>query len=177
MNEESKNPPIDQELQARIVALVLGEASDFERDELNRLINEKPELAAFKNEIESTHGLLQDVGAGEPIVDEDDWKLSAEKRDHVLAVISGAAQQPAKRTLSLSGDHSANRRGIFVASWGNYVKVAALLCVVCGVAVVLVGNGSWQNANSVAVRTNRPAASAGIDIGSESLGYLSLIHI
>ena len=48
MKEESQNPWTDPELEARIVALVLGEASDFEREELNRLIEEWPDLAAFK---------------------------------------------------------------------------------------------------------------------------------
>ena len=64
MKEESHNPWTDPELEARIVALVLGEASDFERDELNRLIEERPELAAFKEQIQSVHGLLRDVGDG-----------------------------------------------------------------------------------------------------------------
>ena len=47
MKEEPHNPWTDPELEARIVALVLGEASDFEREELNRLIEERPELAAL----------------------------------------------------------------------------------------------------------------------------------
>ena len=42
MNEESHNPSIELELEARIVALVLGEASDFEREELNRQIERRP---------------------------------------------------------------------------------------------------------------------------------------
>ena len=46
--KEPHGPRIDPELEARIVALVLGEASDFEREELNRLIEEWPDLAAFK---------------------------------------------------------------------------------------------------------------------------------
>ena len=47
MKEEPHNPSIDPELEARIVALVLAEVSDFERDELDRLMRERPELAAF----------------------------------------------------------------------------------------------------------------------------------
>ena len=64
MKEEPQNPSIDPELEARIVALVLGEASDFECDELNRLMEERPELAEFKDMIRGTHGLLQDVATG-----------------------------------------------------------------------------------------------------------------
>ena len=52
MKDESQNPWTDPELEARIVALVLGEASDFEREELNRLIEEWPDLASFKEKIQ-----------------------------------------------------------------------------------------------------------------------------
>ena len=38
MNEEPRRLSIDSELEARLVAMVLCEASDFERDELQRLI-------------------------------------------------------------------------------------------------------------------------------------------
>ena len=38
MNDESSRSEITAELEARVVALLLGEASDFERDELERLI-------------------------------------------------------------------------------------------------------------------------------------------
>ena len=44
MNEETHNSTIEPELEARIVALVLGEASDFETEELKRLIALRPEL-------------------------------------------------------------------------------------------------------------------------------------
>ena len=58
MNEESKRPNIDPELEARIIALVLGEASDFEDQQLNKLIEFRPDLAAFKSEMQRVHGLL-----------------------------------------------------------------------------------------------------------------------
>ncbi len=61
MNEEPHNPSIEPELEARIVALVLGEASDFERDELNRQIEQRPELAAFRSQMQRVHELLGTV--------------------------------------------------------------------------------------------------------------------
>ena len=91
MNEESKHPAIEPELEARIVALVLGEASDFEREELNRLIELRPELAAFKLRMEGVHGLLQNVGAGEFEAPAGEWKLPADRRNAVLATIRGEA--------------------------------------------------------------------------------------
>ena len=61
MNDEP-NPTIDPELEARIVALVLGEASDFEAEELQRAIDARPELAEFKAQIEGVDGLLHALG-------------------------------------------------------------------------------------------------------------------
>ena len=105
MNEESHNPLIEPELEARIVALVLSEASDFEREELNRLIEQRPELAAFKSQMQLVHGLLQDVGTGEYAAPENDWKLPADRRSAVLAVIRGeAVVTPADDLSRRAGD-------------------------------------------------------------------------
>ena len=103
MKEESQHPSIDPQLEARIVALVLGEAADFERDELNRLMDVRPELAAFKAHIESVHGLLQGVGEGEVGVDED-WKLPAERRRAVLGFLTESWSGPrCPSTVALEG--------------------------------------------------------------------------
>ncbi len=99
-----KNHAITQsitELEARIVALVLGEASDFERDQLMRLIEERPELADFMEAMQSVHGLLEDVGAGETMPHEDDWKLASERRNALLAVMSGQAEPQPPMQLSI----------------------------------------------------------------------------
>jgi len=82
MNSDEPNnlqPWSDPELEARVVALVLGEASDFEREDLERLLTEEPELRLFKGRIEEVHGLL---GAQEGMRE---WKLSDERREKVLA--------------------------------------------------------------------------------------------
>ena len=83
MSEASKNT-IDPKLETRIIAMVMGEASDFERDELEQVMQQHPELLEFKNEFQELHRLLTDAGKGEAMPD-DDWKLSAPKRDFVLA--------------------------------------------------------------------------------------------
>jgi Mg-chelatase subunit ChlD len=104
MTDQPHNSRIDPELEARIVALVLGEASDFERDELNRLVRERPELASLEEEIQSVHRLLLDVGAGELAAADDEWKLSAEKRSGLMAAFSGdVTEQPAKPFVHKSG--------------------------------------------------------------------------
>ena len=91
MNEETHNSTIEPELEARIVALVLGEASDFETEELKRLIALRPELAAFHQEMLQVHGLMQTIGAGELETPDSNWKLSADRRKSVLAAIRGEA--------------------------------------------------------------------------------------
>ena len=87
MNNESK-PPIDPRDEMRIVAWVMGEASDFEQDELEQLVAERPELAAYRDEVVNLHRLLAVVGSGEA-KPEPDWRLPRKNREHLLAVISG----------------------------------------------------------------------------------------
>ncbi|MEZ6133704.1 MAG: hypothetical protein R3C53_02220 [Pirellulaceae bacterium] len=78
MNDESLNSDVDLELEARIVALVLGEASEVECAELKQLISEHPDLAALQQEFEVVHGLLHHVGHSGMSVANDDWQLSTE---------------------------------------------------------------------------------------------------
>ncbi len=128
MKEESHYPGIVPELEARIVALVLGEASDVERDQLNRLIEERPELRAFTEQIQCVHGLLQDVGTGETVAENDEWKLSAERRSAVVAVMSGEAkEQPAIPFVNKSVEKQRSVTGNLL--W-NLTKIAAVFCVV-----------------------------------------------
>ena len=128
MNEESKPSIIDPQLEARIIALVLGEASDFECEELNRLIAEKPELAEFKRQMQHVHGLLAEVGQSEFDSPSDDWKLPPEKRNAVLAVIRGeAVSRPATAEHSSSVE---NQKAATQRNWKwNLGHVAVAACV------------------------------------------------
>ena len=92
------------ELEARIVALLLGEASDFEKDELKRLIEERQDVRGFKDQMQAVYGLLEHAAgdtplevsseiAGEEIGNDDldiQWKLAEDKRANVLALFSDA---------------------------------------------------------------------------------------
>lgn len=78
---------LGDELEARIVAWVLGEASAFEAAELERLCAERPEAAVFKRRLQAVHGLVGE--AAKPV--QEPLRLSAERRAKVLAVIGGAA--------------------------------------------------------------------------------------
>ena len=93
-------PWIDPDVEARIVAAVLGEASDFERAGLDRLLEENPELAVFKRRIEAVHGLVDESfgkvnPAGADAGSADEWRLAPERRDALLAVFSQASADDA----------------------------------------------------------------------------------
>ena len=76
---------IDPELEARIVALMLGESSAFEAEELERLIAEKPELKAYWTSLEQLHGVVSDAFRKQ---DNEDWKISKDKRGKIQAKIN-----------------------------------------------------------------------------------------
>ncbi|TWU46029.1 von Willebrand factor [Novipirellula aureliae] len=139
MNNKPYDPPIDPEIEERIIALVLGEASEFEQGYLSRLIEQRPELATLKAQYESVHGLLEDVGTGELPADEDsDWILPDEKRSRLLAVLRGeASDSPANlsihqpTTLQTTADRGSVR---------SYAKMAAMLGAACVLAVLGIGS-------------------------------------
>ena len=121
---------IEPELEARIVALVLGEASAFEREELERIIAERPEARLFKNRMEALHGLVDE--ASNP-VDAIAWKLSSERRKTVLSKIRQeqpvVAALPAKKPAN-----QFHRRLVF------YGAAACFVAVVAGLATPTVWN-------------------------------------
>ena len=86
-------PWTDPELEARVVALILGEASDFEREEIKRHLAEQPELRLFKERIEEVHGLL---GGRE---EQPDWRLSEERRAKVLAAIAAESKSKSPQSV------------------------------------------------------------------------------
>ena len=93
---EGLHPWIEPELEARLTALVLGEASDFERDELERLIAERPELGLYRKRLEVMHQMLHEVASGESGEDQGDWKLAPERRGAVLARLEGETAREEK---------------------------------------------------------------------------------
>lgn len=77
----------DLDLEARLLALINGEASEFEAEALGKLLADNPRAAALLRALEEVHGIVE--GA---VVREDDpwaaeWKLSPERRGVVLATL------------------------------------------------------------------------------------------
>lgn len=85
----NSHPPLepwtDPADEARVVAWVLGEASEFEQAEVERLLADNPELAAFARRIQAVHGLLGAAHLPEPATDE--WRLAPGRREKIAALI------------------------------------------------------------------------------------------
>ena len=94
MNSDDKKPEMENsispELEARIVAWVAGEASAFEAAELERLIQEKPELAVFKRRIAAVQGLVAEAVRPEKAP----FRLAPERRAKLLQEIRPAGGSP-----------------------------------------------------------------------------------
>ena len=76
---------IEPDLEARIVACVLGEASAFEVGELERLMSERPELKSYQIGLERVHGLLVEAHECQGKLE---WQLSDEIRGEILTKIN-----------------------------------------------------------------------------------------
>jgi Mg-chelatase subunit ChlD len=104
MNNENHSPtpqrPSDAELEERIVAWVLGEASAFEIETLKATVAARPELAAFKRRIEAVHGLVAE--AAHP--DAEPLRLSPARRAKLLAAIGA---RPTEVISAVAGGSSA----------------------------------------------------------------------
>jgi Mg-chelatase subunit ChlD len=101
MNSNFENDSsIDRDLQVRLMNLVMGEASDFERDQLQSMMEQRADVAAYYEHVVHLHGLLCEVGTGELPSDVDAngadvvWQLSPDRRKKVLSVLSGNDASP-----------------------------------------------------------------------------------
>lgn len=137
MSDAFNNNTIELELQVRLMNLVLGEASDFERDQLQEMMEQRSELAVYYQQLQHVHGLLCEVGAGDPSVEfdsstaEDAWQLPADRRERVLSVLDQQSPNaPGRVTLATQGEPTRWRRRLLGA-----VAVASIACVLIGLLI------------------------------------------
>ncbi|MDF1852388.1 MAG: von Willebrand factor type A domain-containing protein [Verrucomicrobiales bacterium] len=97
MNEENLHSWMEPEFEARIIAMILGEASDFEKEETERRIKESPEATLFYKRMLDLHALLGTLPLRSES-EENDWKLSTERREKLLATI-GEPQEASRPSL------------------------------------------------------------------------------
>ena len=169
------HPPLepwtDPADEARVVAWVLGEASEFEQAEIERLLADNPELAAFARRIQAVHGLLG--AAHENESEGDQWKLAPERRAKIEGIIGAPAPAVAGGSVPLPGPGGG--RGF---RWGLPVSLLAaclVLALVVG-AVMNARNKAWVSSARIAeTEVDRsPAggvpASGGAAFGLETSG-------
>ena len=129
MSDENKDPDlqtwIDPELEARVVAWVVGEASEFEAAELARIIAGKPELGIFKRRIETVHGLVTKAGQ----LDLDPMRLSDERRKALLEKLRGNKPEAAAPVLAMPEKvvKTKQKRPFWKAALGIAACVAAMV--------------------------------------------------
>ncbi len=120
-------PALSPELEVRVVAWVLGEASVDEATELTRLAAENPALAEFKRRIETIHGL---TGAASRPVADATLRLSDERRAKLLAVIgeTSAGQGDGGATHAQGGANPTRR---WVMAWNKWALPMAACITLC----------------------------------------------
>jgi Mg-chelatase subunit ChlD len=105
----------DEQLEARITAWVLGEASPFEIAELESLVAKSPELQLFLARTLAIHSLLKEAETTANAPSED-WKLPDEKRAKLSPILGDIH-------VLIPEKESRIRRASFRAAWG----IAAVL--------------------------------------------------
>ena len=93
MSKKEENNPlepwIDTALEARVIALILGEASAFEEAEINQAMDDLPELKTFYLRMKATHKVLKEVKSVRVDPTKGPSQMSSEKRNAVLKQIGG----------------------------------------------------------------------------------------
>ena len=130
IGNNSNNNRMDTELQVRLMNLVMGEASDFERDQLQTLMEERTDVAAYYQHLEHLHGLLCEVGTGELSLDtaasdkDSTWRLSTDRRDKLLAILDGEVQNPSAK-VELANSSSTKPKPLWSRAWMTALATAA----------------------------------------------------
>nr|MCU0713932.1 hypothetical protein [Pirellula sp.] len=120
MNDDLNQFTIEHELQVRLLNLVVDEASDYDRDQLMHLMEQRPELKLYAEHLQHMHGLLATVGAGDwnkeptPETSESEWKLPEDRRTKLLAILDVK-----------------NKR------LSNFIRLAVVAASICVIATVL----------------------------------------
>ena len=89
MSEPNEPSPREQ-LEARLVAMILGEASPQEEEELQEQLSHDPELDAFYRTIKRTIGLVQEVSKTPALSDASEHQQYGAERHE----LTGRFRQP-----------------------------------------------------------------------------------
>ncbi|MEI6034111.1 MAG: von Willebrand factor type A domain-containing protein [Verrucomicrobiae bacterium] len=163
MNDDENGPQawIDPALEARVVASVLGESSAFESEELERILEENPELAIFHRRIEAVHALVGAVIRPEmPKI-----RMAADRRQKLLETIGGRPEGAERKIAPLP----------YVPGWQKSEFLSRLAaCLVIGGILALLSSLSLPAISGSLVKASRSKSSAQSppDFVGESAGFV-----
>ncbi|MEO1856571.1 MAG: hypothetical protein ABGY95_04295, partial [Rubritalea sp.] len=138
MNDETIGVWHDPEVEVRIVAMVLGEASAFEKAELERMIAEDSGLKQFYVEMCELHG-----GIASAVLPDDDaeWKLSGERRNCVLEKLGQKTEPVVSAAVQPEPSTSHHQ-------WRSFMSIAACLLVTLFIMALMFPLEVTQNVKS-----------------------------
>lgn len=195
---DALEPWVEPALEARLVAMLVGEASDFERSELERVLEDRPEARVFHRRMKAVDALLREVessasagggtGGGRPV--DKDWRLSPARRKAVLRRIRRTEPPTRARKAPevTTGTGSAARAAWKPRPWLAPLLGAAAAVMVTGAVVFSLSTFSsftTAEADSKSVSPRQIAAvadrfkfaireSVGTAAGAESVDQLEL---
>ena len=104
----------DPELEAKVVAMLMGELSAFEMSELDDELAKSPELRLFRDKMEGVVGLVNEVNEEG---DDAEWKMSGARREGLLESFSGVEELEAEENVVRTSSHQ----------WKNAAAIAACM--------------------------------------------------
>ena len=163
-NDPKLRPWIEPELEARIVALVLGEASDFEREQLESLIAEDADLAAYRERIAGVHGQIKKLADGHQTNDESP-QLPAAMQAELRAAFSGEAAVP-----DPSLDEIPVAEASFHFHWRKVLAIAAAVAL-----MAIIGSMTMPSYNRIVSteKTARPPQYEEAADAADAYNYLA----
>ncbi len=124
MNHEETelNPVGDEKIEARIISWVLGQASAFEAEELEKMCTESPEWKVFYRRMLAIHGSLVTMAKEAP---SPQWRLSAERREKLDDILG----EPVAVTQVVITPKRKSR-------WQQFLKIAALVVLLLAIGAL-----------------------------------------
>ena len=133
----------DPELEARLVAMLMGELSPFEEDEMKQELEKSPELRLFRDRMLEVQGLISEVNEEEDDAsdeeDEGEWKLSPKRKEGLMETF--ANKEVAVEVDDVIEEDNEEILDDVVSSagiqWRSFVGVAACLLISLGAFIMM----------------------------------------
>lgn len=166
MNQELNNHlPIDVEVQVRLMNLLMGEASDFEQDQLQLMMEQHANVATYYQHLQHLHGLLCEVAVDELTTQndasssKDTWRLSTERRNQLLVVLNGKEHNASAKVVLSMPTNKAPR-----SLWSRWSTVG-ILVTAASVLVSFMLLPMTQTYRSIATNVAAPKSSMSVSGG------------